>query len=275
MPRADGTCPVCICDGVALTDCGAAPSKCSEGCEVERGTHGCLECSCRRRDAALCPPLDTCPEACQQLTGDSGCPECICDVPKPVCPFIQCPEDCRIVEQEGGCISCRCDPPGICPAIPECLRGCINQDEESECFNCNCTAPPRPPPGERPGSPSFILFPGESPPPSIVKSIYLPPAGSLHPSSDLKDPAPQCAQQPDTCPADCRVGVTLQGCCECHCGDNALLCPGVEPCPSRCQIIDTGNGCRTCLCLRRTVRPQPLLWRIFRSTFLPPSFNRP
>ncbi|XP_050707972.1 uncharacterized protein LOC126993158 [Eriocheir sinensis] len=260
VPRADGSCPVCICDGVALTE---GPSAAAWNVPAVTVTPRCA------------PPVGACPEACQQLVGGSGCPECVCDVPKPVCPFIQCPEDCRIVEQEGGCPSCRCDPPGICPAIPECLRGCIDHDEESECFTCNCTTPPSPPNVGKSDPPTFILFPDKRPTTSIVVNDPLTPVGSGHPSSDREYPASQCPKQPFTCPADCRVGITPQGCRECHCGDNAQMCPGVEPCLSRCHIIDTRNGCCTCQCHRMPVKPRPILWKIFRSTFLEPAFNRP
>lgn len=290
VARADGSCPVCICNGVALTDCGPAPAECSEGCQVERGIDGCLRCSCRHRDASLCPPVDACPEECQQLIGGSGCLECVCELPDPVCPPIQCPDDCRMVEQESGCPSCRCDPPGICPPIPECIRGCLDRDQENQCFFCNCTAPPSQPPAGRPDPPTFIVFPTDEPRPSTSIVVNEPTSPERQPSIggtvlsvgsrrhpfDRKNVAAQCPKRPFTCPEGCRIGITPHGCRECYCGANALMCPFVEPCPSLCHVIDTGNGCCRCQCLRRPVVPKPRPWKIFRSPIPPPpSFHGP
>lgn len=261
IPRADGSCAVCICDGVALTDC-QVPFECPEVCPVERGAEGCLQCSCAGQDA-LCQPLGACPEECQQLVADTGCPQCICEEREPVCPPLECPEGCTLVEEEGGCPSCRCDPPPVCPAIPECLQGCIDRDEESDCYFCNCAVEPDQPleggvvqqqplappalPDQRPDDDVNEDLPGEFDP---VDAEPVDPVEPGRPEVELV-----CGDQRLECAANCRIGTDANGCRRCYCGADAMLCPGVRRCNSRCQYRSPEDGCCRCQCAGPASRP--------------------
>ncbi|XP_063843320.1 uncharacterized protein DDB_G0274171-like [Scylla paramamosain] len=261
VPRADGSCGVCICDGVALTDC-QVPLECPESCPVERGVEGCLQCSCVGQDA-LCRPLGACPEECQQLVADTGCPECICEEREALCPPLQCPEGCTLEEEEGGCPSCRCNAPRVCPAIPECLRGCIDRDEERDCYFCNCAVEPDQPleGGVAQPQPAAPALPDQRPPddgviedlPGEFDPVDAEPVEPVEPIRPEVDPA--CGDQRLECAAGCRIGTDANGCRRCYCGTNAMICPGVRRCNSRCQYRSPEDGCCRCQCAGPASRP--------------------
>lgn len=266
VPRSDGSCPVCICDGVALADCPSGEVECPADCSVERGPDGCRGCACPQGER-VCPALPSCPQECQRRIDDNGCPECACDTPQRACPDVTCPEECTVEMGDDGCPSCRCDPPEVCPPIPVCLRGCIELDENGACFFCNCTLvdtdafdsiggdsiPPWPFTGTPFGFPFFDdnyplvpeLFGGR--PFGSEPSDRRPVPGS----GEVEGPSPRCRQEQRLrCPPGCRMAVAAHGCRECFCGDDAYLCPGVSSCASRCLFLNPEDRCCRCQCRR-------------------------
>ncbi|KAG7160705.1 DNA-directed RNA polymerase II subunit RPB1-like 8 [Homarus americanus] len=263
VPRSDGSCPVCICDGVALADCPANVTlECAPGCTVGPGPDGCGGCDCPQPDPVVCPALQSCSSDCQTILDDNGCPGCVCSTPKVSCPPVTCHDGCTMDYDEDGCRRCRCDGPGTCPAVPRCLRGCINRDDNSGCFLCNCTLVPKNPVAafERTPTPfGFEMSPFEPEPPSEFPLRPEVSVGAAQPNQNsfagpgaLGGPWPRCRNgQRLRCPPGCRIAVGRHGCRECYCGDDAHICPKVPRCKNLCLFLSPGDRCCKCQCSQR------------------------
>ena len=151
MPRAEGGCSACICNGLLMPDC--EQLNCSLPCTLVLTPDGCSACSCPSKSdsnirnllqaESVCPPVPACPSRCQVQHG-SGCPHCIC--PEELghqCPIVTCPPSCQRVTGQDGCPSCNCPPRDrLCPPMPACPLGCIGSSDQPQlenCLSCNCT----------------------------------------------------------------------------------------------------------------------------------------
>ena len=145
VPRANGGCPACICEGLLMADC--QEFNCTVPCTVQPTPDGCSTCSCPRSTAqqkeAVCPPIPACPSRCQVQLG-SGCPRCTCpEEVAPQCPQVTCPHTCTVITGVDGCPACECPPQDrVCPKLPACALGCIDLSDDPQhegCLSCNCT----------------------------------------------------------------------------------------------------------------------------------------
>ncbi|KAK8742683.1 hypothetical protein OTU49_001623 [Cherax quadricarinatus] len=271
LPQPDNSCPVCVCNGVALTDCSKDPVSCPPTCNTKFYVDGC-RCVCPQKDDSVCPSLPSCPKECQQRINGSSCPVCVCKTKQRTCPPITCHKECIVEVDNNGCSRCYCERYEICPLLPACLRKCISVHENSNCFYCNCTViqnslhksfnknpfsvwPFRARPFARPfGAMPFEARPFGVRPFEFDYDYDLNPLGSesfnrypLAAQGDMLSPSKGCHYQ-NFCPIGCRTALDANGCDQCFCGDDAYLCPGVPSCPSHCLFLSHEDRCYHCAC---------------------------
>jgi len=185
--------------------------------------NGCDTCQCNP-EPPICPDI-MCPMSlmCGIGKDDKGCDTCECNIVPPVeCQDVLCEMHCDFGFATGddGCEICQCAEPPACPEIM-CAMHCEFgfMEDENGCDVCKCN----PGPEDKCCESGWEYGEGE------------------------------CM---DSCPGECPIGLTVEGCQLCMCPEDKCCESGwqdgegecMESCPGECAIGQTQEGCQVCMC---------------------------